>query len=46
MANTLTPMSPTFWSRVMGRKMYKSNVYTSIASFGEEAVLTFGQIVR
>lgn len=45
MANTLTPLSPTFWSRIMGRKLYKSNIYTSLASFTEEAVLTIGQIV-
>ena len=44
-ANTLTPMSPTFWSRVMGRKMYKANVYLSLASFSEEGVLSIGQIV-
>lgn len=29
----------------MGRKLYKNNVYRSLASFEEEAVLTNGQIV-
>lgn len=29
----------------MGRKFYKSNVYVSLASFSEEAVLEIGQIV-
>lgn len=45
MVNTLTPMSPTYWSRRMGRKLYKTNVYRSLASFEEEATLYNGQIV-
>ena len=45
MANALTPLSPTYWSRIMGRKLFKSTVYRSIASFREEATLTDGQIV-
>lgn len=45
MANSLTPMSPTFWSRTMGIKLYKKNVYRNICSFREEAVLTYGQKV-
>lgn len=45
MSNTLTPLSPTYWSRIMGRKLFKSTVYRSIASFREEATLTDGQIV-
>lgn len=45
MANTLTPLSPTYWSRIMGRKLFKSTVYRSIASFREEATLTEGQTV-
>lgn len=45
MANALTPMSPTYWSRIMGAKLYKANVFRNIASFREEAVLTDGQKV-
>ena len=45
MANALTPMSPTYWSKIMGRKRYKTEVFKSIASFEEQAVLTDGQIV-
>jgi len=45
MSNTLTPLSPTYWSRIMGRKLFKSTVYRSIASFREEATLTDGQTV-
>lgn len=42
MANTLTPLSPTYWSKIMGIKLYKKNVFRNIASFREEAVLTNG----
>lgn len=45
MANTLTPLSPTYWSKIMGIKLYKKNVFRNIASFREEAVLTNGQTV-
>lgn len=45
MANSLTPLSPTFWSKIMGIKLYKKNVFRNIASFREEAVLTNGQKV-
>lgn len=45
MANSLTAMSPTFWSKIMGIKLYKKNVFRNIASFREEAVLTYGQKV-
>lgn len=45
MTQLLTPLSPTYWSRIMGRKLFKSTVYRSIASFREEATLTDGQIV-
>lgn len=45
MANVLTPMSPTYWSKIMGRKRYKTEVFQSIASFEEQATLTDGQIV-
>ncbi len=45
MSNSLTALSPTYWSRRMGRKLYKANVYRSLASFEEEAVLHNGQIV-
>lgn len=42
MANSLTAMSPTFWSKIMGIKLYKKNVFRNIASFREEAVLSYG----
>ncbi len=45
MANALTPMSPTYWSKIMGRKRYKTEVFQSIASFEEQATLTDGQTV-
>jgi hypothetical protein len=38
-------MSPTYWSKIMGIKLYKKNVFRNIASFREEAVLTNGQKV-
>lgn len=38
-------MSPTYWSRRMGYKLYKANVYRSLANFEEEATLFNGQIV-
>ena len=45
MANSITPLSPTYWSKIMGIKLYKKNVFRNIASFREEAVLTNGQKV-
>lgn len=45
MANALTPLSPTYWSKIMGIKLYKENVFRNIASFREEATLTDGQEV-
>lgn len=45
MANSLTALSPTYWSKIMGIKLYKKNIYRSICSFREEAVLTNGQKV-
>lgn len=45
MANSLTALSPSYWSKIMGIKLYKKNVFRNIASFREEAVLTNGQIV-
>lgn len=45
MANSITALSPTYWSKIMGIKLYKKNVFRNIASFREEAVLKDGQIV-
>lgn len=45
MSNSLTPMSPTYWSRRMGYKLYKKTFYRSLANFEEEATLHDGQIV-
>lgn len=45
MANSLTPLSPTYWSKIMGRKRYKTEVFQSIASFEEQATLVDGQKV-
>lgn len=45
MANSLTPLSPTFWSKIMGKKVYKATVYKSQASSEEQATLSIGQVV-
>jgi hypothetical protein len=45
MANSLTALSPKYWSAIMGVKLYKQNVFRNIASFREEGVLKNGQIV-
>lgn len=44
-SNSLGAMSPTYWSRRMGRKQYKTEVFRSLANFEEQAVLTNGQKV-
>lgn len=38
-------MSPTYWSKIMGKKLYKSIVFRAICSFGEQASLKDGQEV-
>lgn len=38
-------MSPTYWSRRMGRKLYKTDIFRSLANFEEQAVLSDGQKV-
>ncbi len=35
-------MSPTFWSRIMGKQRYKETVYKSQASFEEQKTLEYG----
>lgn len=50
MANSLSggtfgAMSPTYWSRRMGRKLYKTDVFRSLANFEEQATLKDGQRV-
>lgn len=45
MSNALGAMSPTYWSRRMGRKLYKTDVFRSLANFEEQAVLKDGQKV-
>src|SRR3990167_4611338 len=45
MANAITAMSPTYWSKRMGIKRYKGTVLRSQADFSEEAVLHDGRIV-
>jgi len=45
MANSITAMSPTYWSARMGYKLYKTNVFRSVGSFKEEAALKDGQKV-
>lgn len=44
-ANSLGAMSPTYWSRRMGRKQYKTEIFRSLANFEEQAVLKDGQKV-
>ena len=47
MANTLiTTSSSNLLSRIMGLKRYKMTVFRSLASFQEEAALTYGQVVN
>jgi hypothetical protein len=41
-ANSLTPLSPAFWSKTMGRKAYKSTVNKSQASYDEQKSLEIG----
>lgn len=45
MANSLTPLSPTFWSAIMGVKLYKETVGIPLTSRREETTLKFGQTV-
>jgi len=45
MSNSLTPLSPTYWSNIMGIKLYKENVALNLCSRKEEGVLKNGQIV-
>lgn len=45
MANSLGAMSPTYWSRRMGRKLYKTDVFRSLANFEEQDTLKDGQKV-
>lgn len=44
-ANSLGAMSPTYWSRRMGRKQYKTEIFRALANFEEQAVLSDGQKV-
>jgi hypothetical protein len=45
MANSLGAMSPTYWSRRMGRKLFKTDIFRSLANFEEQALLSDGQKV-
>lgn len=45
MANSLTAFSPTYWSKMLGHKRYKQEVFRQLASFKEEAVLFNGRVV-
>lgn len=45
MANSVTALSPTYWSKAMQKKLYKENVFRNIGSFREEATLEDGQEV-
>lgn len=38
-------MSPTYWSRRMGRKQYKTEIFRALANFEEQSVLKDGQKV-
>jgi hypothetical protein len=44
-ANSITAMSPTYWARRMGRKLYKTDIFRSLANFEEQALLSDGQKV-
>lgn len=41
----LGAMSPTYWSRRMGRKQYKTEIFRALANFEEQATLKDGQKV-
>lgn len=45
MGNTITAMSPTYWSKRMGHKLYKTDVFRALANFEEQATLHNGQKV-
>lgn len=45
MSNAITAMNPTYWSRRMGRKQYKTEIFRSLANFEEQAVLSDGDEV-
>lgn len=45
MTNSLGAMSPTYWSRRMGKKLYKTDVFRALANFEEQATLKDGQKV-
>lgn len=42
MANSLTALSPTYWSKRMGSKRYKANIFRAFASFEEQETLSDG----
>lgn len=42
MANSLDAASPLLWSRIMGRKRFKSVIYRALASSEEQSILTYG----
>lgn len=39
-------MSPQYWSKRMGRKLYKTDIFRSLADFEEQATLADGQKVN
>ncbi len=45
MTQSITAMSPTYWSKRMGRKLYKTDIFRSLANFEEQASLKDGQKV-
>lgn len=45
MANSLTAGSPTLWSKFAAYKLYKSTLFTQLASFKEETGLRYGRKV-
>lgn len=45
MANSLTALSPTYWSRNIAAKLYKRTQFRNLASFAEQASLKNGEYV-
>ena len=45
MANSITAFSPTYWSKMLGHKRYKKELFRALASFKEEKGLTNGRVV-
>jgi Holliday junction resolvase RusA-like endonuclease len=46
MANSLTPLSPTYWSKIMGMKLYKKNILAIRGSFRPVTKVNIDMILK